>query len=297
MNFLLLSIGVAACAASVILIKGSGCHPVALAGWRLVLAAGLLTPVMLRAWREDGRSVWRLIDRSWPGAVLLAVHFITWAWGAKHTSAAHGTLIVNLVPVTMPFLLYLAEGDRITLREVLGSAVSLAGVVYLSLQAKSNDSAASLEGDVLCFVAMVLVALYMLVSRLRSRDRLPDGRATSLFLYVVPLYWMAGVTCFVICLFWPGAGYLLPPREDLPVQVLWLLGLAVIPTIIGHSLLNHCMRVMRAQIVAVVLAYVIYREVPGAKFYVSAVLVLAGALIVLLAPPPRKVPDAGAMEE
>ena len=98
-NCILLVVGVAACAASVILIKGSGCHPVALAGWRLCLAAALLTPIMLCARRGDPRPLSRLINRSAPGAVLLALHFITWAWGATHTSAANATLIVNLVPV------------------------------------------------------------------------------------------------------------------------------------------------------------------------------------------------------
>lgn len=279
-EYLLLVLGVYACSTAVLMIKASEVHPVMLAGWRLVLAAGLLTPVFWRAWRVDGRAVGVLLGRSWLGAVLLAAHFVSWAAGARMTLAANGSLIVNLVPVAMPFLAYFMVGDRITRREVVGTVVALAGVGVLMF-GRVDLGGAGFWGDVTCFVSMVLVTAYLVLSRKR-------GDGTSLWLYVVPLYWIAGVLCLVVGLVWPGTGEWLPADAR---EWLLLLGLAAVPTIVGHSLLNRCMRTLRSQVVSVAnlgqflfaggMAWLLFSEVPGVRFYAAGVLVVAGAVIIV----------------
>ena len=69
------------------------------------------------------------------------------------------------------------------------------------------------------------------------------------------------------------------------------MGLGIIPTIIGHSILNKSMQTMRSQIVPIVnlgqfifagiMAFFIFREVPKAIFYISAFFVISGSLIVI----------------
>ena len=87
-----------------------------------------------------------------------------------------------------------------------------------------------LAGDLVCFVSMLLFALYLALGR-RNRD------IPSIWLYVVPLYAIAGLACLVA-----GAGRLGAVLSFSAKEWLLLLALAVVPTIFGHSLLNGAMK-------------------------------------------------------
>ena len=279
---LVLAGGVVACSTSVLFIKGSQLHPATLACGRLVVAAICLGPFFLRDLRRYGAgpslvpgALW---SRSlWPG-VALGTHLITWNMGARLTTAANASLVVNMVPLATPLLL-LAVNERLTRREGLGTLLGLAGVVGMSARDLQLDRE-HFVGDLVCFGAMLLFAVYLVLGR-RSRE-LP-----SVFLYVVPVYSVAALTCAAACLWVPtplvGLG---DPRE-----LGMVLGLALLPTVLGHSALNYAMGRFRGQAVSVsnlaqplsaaVLAFVVLGEVPDAAFYLASVLILAGAASAL----------------
>ena len=70
-----------------------------------------------------------------------------------------------------------------------------------------------------------------------------------------------------------------------------ILALGVIPTVVGHSTLNYCMRHMRGQVVSIlslfqfvfvaVMAYLIWRKLPIWALYPACALLVTGAVIVL----------------
>jgi drug/metabolite transporter (DMT)-like permease len=80
-----------------------------------------------------------------------------------------------------------------------------------------------------------------------------------------------------------------------------MIGLAAIPTVCGHSLLNSAMRRIRGQIVSLcnssqflfagVMGYLIFGEVPRAIFYAASAIVLAGVAIVVFSAPPAPSAD------
>lgn len=281
-RYALLVLAVFACSTAVLMIKASALHPSVIAAGRLLLASALLTPAMLAAWRRSGRPAPRhVLGRAAPGALLLALHFLTWAAGAQMTAAANASLIVNLAPVAMPFLLLALAGERVNRMEVVGSGVALSGVALLTAPALRLGT--SIAGDALCFGSMLLFAGYLAVSKVR-RSELP------LWVYVVPLYWMAGLVC-------SGFALAMAPRTlEFPLRE-WLLlaGLAVIPTIVGHSLLQYCMSHLRGQTVSIVnlgqfvfagaIAFVLFDERPAGAFYLAAALVVAGAVTVIRGAP------------
>jgi len=298
--FLLLVLGIFACSTSVILIRHSELHPALLAAWRLILAALFLSPLWLAARRREKESFgWRQIRRSFIPGFLLALHFISWAAGARMTFAANATLIVNMVPLVMPFILFLLMRERINRAEIAGTLLGLLGVIVLSWGDYRLEPA-NLAGDFVCFASMVLFALYLGYGRLNREVR-------SIWLYLVPLYAIAGIICLVVAL--PFAH----PLEGMTGQEwLLMLGLAFIPTILGHSLLNFSLKHFGGQAVSVcnlgqfifagVLAWVVFNEVPHGPFYVAGVLVVLGAAIVVFAmprsaPPPVRAPIAEAREE
>jgi drug/metabolite transporter (DMT)-like permease len=287
-SLLLLALGVFACSTAAILIKASSTHPAVLASVRLLLAAGLLLPIFLREWRlfPDAVTPERLRRSILPAAVL-AAHFISWAWGARLTLSAQASLIVNLAPVAIPFFLHWLVNERVNRREIIGTVVAIGGVTLLSVR-DALAGGGDLLGNLVCFGSMLLFACYLALGR-RNRD-LP-----SLWLYVVPIYFIAGLICAVVAIPWWTTLDFGSTRE-----LSLLAGLAVIPTIVGHTLLNRSMRQLRGQVVSVcnvgqflfagMMAYFFFGEIPPPLFYAASGIVLAGIGIVVFSapsPPPR----------
>jgi drug/metabolite transporter (DMT)-like permease len=287
-SYLLLLLGVFTCSTAVIQIKASHTHPFVLAALRLLIASVLLAPL---AWREYRRHRAAFdhthLRRTFLPAVVLALHFLTWSYGARMTIAAQASLVVNLAPAAIPFFLHWIVGERINRVEILGTLLALAGVIVLSVRAALGGGG-DFWGNVVCFGSMLLFAWYLALGR-RNRD------FPSLWLYVVPVYAQAAVFCLVAALPWLDTFAVGDSRE-------WLLmlGLAVLPTIFGHSLLNASMRRFRGQVVSLwnvgqfifagLMAFYLFGESPAPTFYFASLLVVAGVATVVLAaptPPPR----------
>lgn len=281
-DLLVLMVGVFASSLSVIFIKDSTSHPIWLSGIRLLVAAVFLTPLFVIHARKNPTGVSaQQIMRSFPGGVMLAVHFITWAMGARLTYAINGTLIVNLATVALPFIMWGVNHERINRREIIGSLIALLGVVIL-VGGRLQISGQNVRGDLLCFVSMILYCFYIAFGR-------RNGMGRSLWLYVVPLYYISGVMCVSIALLTPGIP--LPPISMHEVAMLICLGL--IPTVIGHSIMNWCIKSMRGQVVSTanlfqfgfagISGYLIFNEKPSLLLYPMCVLIIIGSLIVIRA--------------
>jgi drug/metabolite transporter (DMT)-like permease len=287
-RYVFLLLGVFGCSTSVILIKSSATHPMLLVPARLLIAAVLLSPMFWLDWQKNRTAFTRAhLRRTTLPAVVLALHFITWTYTARMTLAAQATLIVNLVPIAIPFFLHSLVGERINRTEIIGTLIAIAGLILLTA-ADALAGTGTLFGNLLGFGSMLLFAWYLALGR-RNRD------FPSLWLYVVPVYLQAGVLCSLAAIPWFDTF----PNGSLREWSL-LVGLAVLPTIVGHSLLNLSLRHFRGQIVSLcnvgqfifagVMAYFLFNEHPAALFYVSSAIVISGiALVIFSAPtaPPR----------
>ena len=288
-RFILLFAGVFACSTSAIFIKASHVHPIVLTALRLTIAVVLLAPVYLRERRRHREAMQGInLARTLPPAAVLAAHLISWSIGARMTAVAQSTLIVNLVPVAMPFFLFWFVKERIARTEVIGTAVAVLGLVLLTSH-DSGSGTGSLPGNLVCVGSMLLFALYLALGR-RNRD------FPSIWLYVIPIYAQAAIICLVVSLPWIGSFPVASAKE-------WslMLGLAVFPTVIGHSILNASMRHIRGQIVSLcnvsqfvfagIMAVILFRELPPAIYYFSSALVVSGVVLVVLATPPDSLPE------
>ncbi len=278
--------GVFACSTAVIMIKASATHAFALSAFRLLVAGIALLPLFLRAWRRHRAQVTpRDLARALLPGAFLALHFITWTIGARLTLAANASLIVNMVPVAMPLLLHTMLGEAISRGERRGTALAMAGVIVLGASA-ARVSLTTLAGDAICLLSMLLFAVYLIFGRINRH--LP-----SIWLYVVPLYLGAGLICLVVALPFTPVFQPYPVRE-----IALLLGLGLVPTVLGHSALMRAMKALPPQRVAILnlgqfvfgalLAWWFFHEVPGPLFYAATVLLLGGAVTAIRAsvPPP-----------
>src|SRR5262245_24624259 len=284
----LLFVGVFACSTAVIFIKASAVDPVLLSSFRLLGAALLLFPLFEQARRRQAGSFGlRELRRSILPGLVLAAHFVSWVIGARMTLAANASLIVNMVPLAMPFLLFFVAGERIARVELFATALGLTGILILSAgDLQSGD----LAGDLVCFLSMLLFALYLALGR---RNR----RIPSIWLYLGPLYTVSGLAGLAA-----GAGRLRTVLAFPAREWLLLLTLAVVPTIFGHSLLNGAMKHFRGNVVSVcnvgqfvfagVLAWIVFSELPKPAFWPAALLVVVAAVIALYGTRDTRAPES-----
>ncbi len=289
----ILLVGVAACATAVIQTRASHVSPGLLAAVRLLGAALVLAPVWWWLVRSsDHRPSWAQVRMVLVPAGLLWLHFITWALGGRLVPSAHATLLCNLAPAAMPLVALALLGERPVRRELMGTALCLVGVVVLAGGGEAL-SGAHLAGDALCLGSMLLFTAYLALGR-RHREAFPH-----LMLYLVPLYAVAGVIGFLA---W-GVAQVLPqppaavlwtssaPITDPGREALLLVGVTVLPTVVGHGILNWGVRTVSAQMVSLVnltqfmfaglFAWLLWTEVPALRLWLAAPLICGGIAIAL----------------
>jgi len=261
-------------------------HPILLASYRLLFASFCLSPFFFKKLKEHrDNNLWPHLRASLLPGILLGAHFSLWIMAVKMTTIVNATLIVNLVPVAMPFFMFALIRERITAYELIGTLLALAGL-YLLVAGDLSLNRQHFEGDVVCLIAMVLLTAYLALGR-------KNRKIVSIWLYIVPLYFVGGLFCFIIALFFTN-----PIQAYSSVDIAVVAGIVLIPTIIGHSILNHCMKYMRGQIVSIfnlsqfifagIMGYFFLHEIPPKTFYLASVIIVAGAVIAIRGKPARK---------
>lgn len=271
--------GVMCGATAVIMIKAGDEHPFLVASFRLLIAALVLSPFFIRDLKSySGRYGLTQVGWTVAPAIALAIHFMSWVIGARETFVANASLLANLTPVAMPFFVWLFFREKVTRRELFGTALTLTGVVMLTY-ANLQVSPENFRGDLICFGSMLAFACYLALGR-------KNGGRLSLWLYMVPLYAIAGLICLLTALF------VVDPIKPYTLKnVLLIVGLGVIPTVFGHTILNYSLKFFRGQIVSVcnltqpifagIFGFIIFHEKPSANYYPAAITILIGVIIVL----------------
>jgi drug/metabolite transporter (DMT)-like permease len=278
---ILLIFGVFCGSTAVIMIKASDEHPLLVASYRLLVAAAALLPFFIRDLKYTAAPYgWKQVGWSALPAVALAVHFMSWVIGARMTQVANASLIANLTPVAMPFFVWIFFSERINRQEIIGTLFTLAGLIILT-SSNFQVSKTNFIGDLICFGSMLAFAFYLALGR-------KNGSRISLWLYMVPLYLIAGIICFLCAL-----PFINPIKSYTLANLLYMVGLGLIPTVLGHTILNYSLKTFRGQVVSVTnltqplfagfLGFFIFHEAPKTVFYGAAGLIITGVIIVLLA--------------
>ena len=140
-------------------------------------------------------------------------------------------------------------------------------------------SGTQLWGDFLALAGAWFVAGYLLIGR-QLRHRM------SLLTYIYIVYGMAALMLIGLALLSGASFTQLPNGEPYPASVfVWLLLLAILPQLVGHSSYNYALRFLPPTYVAIValaepigaslLALVVLHEVPPP-------LTIAGAIVILI---------------
>lgn len=276
--YLALAVGVLAVSGASILIRAATAPPAVIAFWRLALTALLLgLPAAWRHPRTDWPrgAEWRACAAS--GAAL-ALHFVSWIASLRYTTVAASVLLVTLHPVVV------LAAEALLLREpaapsrVLGAALALAGTAVIAAGDLSLAGPA-LAGDLLAVLGAACMAAYLLIGR-RVRQRLPVLVYATVVYGAAALLILAGLAAAGV----PVLGY--GARE-----YALFLALALLPTVMGHTVFNWVLAYLPASVVSVailgepvgaaLLAWLVLGERPGPRVLWGGAAILAGVLLAV----------------
>ncbi|RMG65235.1 MAG: DMT family transporter [Calditrichaeota bacterium] len=210
--------------------------------------------------------------------LMLALHFASWIAAVQTTTIAHALVLGSTHPVFTLLIAphFLKESSRWQPR--VAAVLTLAGVVLISGQ-DFFRAPPRLAGDLLAVVSALFVSIYVQIAR-RVRHQF------SLRPYLFVVYGTAALVLVVVNL---GTG---TPLVGYPPQAhFWMLMLALIPTGVGHSLINWAARHLEAHkvnfailgepVIASLLAYWLFAEQPAGWFFPGAALILGGIALAL----------------
>ncbi len=208
----------------------------------------------------------------------LSLHFATFIFAVKQTTVANATFLVNTSPVMLAVLSPFAIGERTTSREAASVLVAMGGILLVAHA--GNGFRAFGLADVSALLAAFFVALYSLVGRhLRS-----NGISTAC--YTSYVYSAAALVALLMI----GALGTHTFRSYNTQTVIAILGLAFLPTALGHSLYNYSLGSVKAvtanlfpllePIVASIFAVSLFGEVPNTVQISGYILILLAVTIV-----------------
>ncbi|MFY9553644.1 MAG: DMT family transporter [Blastocatellia bacterium] len=261
----------------IIMLERDDVPPLVIAFYRMAIASVLLLPIALTFKPRELASFTRKdIGLLILGGVFLAVHFGAWITSLKYIPIATSVVLVNSHPLFVVIASYFFLGESPSRRGVIGTAIGLIGMLVIAREAL-NSFEPALKGDGLALLGALAVVGYFIIGR-KARSRI------SLFGYVTPLY----VVCSLILLIWVLLiGDALAPYKASTWG--YLAALAIVPTIIGHTVFNWALKHVRPSaislaflgepVVASLLAMIVFAQRPPLTTFIGGALVLAGVYL------------------
>lgn len=275
-----------------------------IAAWRLGLSGLILLPLALSRRRAELRAINRHELRlALLSGFFLALHFAAWITSLEYTSVASSVVLVTTTPLWVAVLAPLLLREALTRSVLLGMLLALGGGIVVGLNDACSLSSRGLAcppmteffgdraflGNFLALFGAWMAAGYTIIGR-RLRA------STSLLTYIFLVYGMAAVA---LCGFMLAAGE--SPFGYTPQAYLWLVLLALVPQLLGHSSFNWALRYLPAAYVSIsllgepvgttILAYFLLEERPTMVKIFGAILILVGILIASQRPGKSKVND------
>lgn len=238
---LVLYLGVLSSCFSALLVRQSEAPSLTIATLRLFWTMVILTPITVwRHWAEVRQTSLRDLVGCALSGIFLALHFTTWFESLKWTSVASSTVLgcTEVIFVSLGFALFLR--GTIPKLGVVAIGLSFLGSMVLAL----NDGGSGgiglrpIYGDMLAVLCAVLIAVYTLIGRVKRGTM--STTVYTFFTYLsclLTLLVLDGVTAT------PVLGW--PLREHLVA-----IGLAVLCTLLGHSLHSWSLKYISPSYVA-----------------------------------------------
>jgi len=197
------------------------------------------------------------------GGLFLSLHFSFWISSLKFTSVASSVVLVATNPIFVGIFSYLFFKEKQPTELILGIILSFSGSIILAvgdsgLQGLAVQNPSFLLGDILAFLGAIMASGYLVVgSKLREEM---DVLSYTSMVYTFSAFFLliASISSGL-----PFAGY----KQS---SYFYMVLLAIIPQLIGHTAFNWALKHLKASMVAItilgepigasILAYIILGE-------------------------------------
>ncbi|MDG1544970.1 MAG: DMT family transporter [Candidatus Poseidoniia archaeon] len=279
--YLALLIGMFAISASAILIRHSTSEPLVIGSYRQAFATLIFLPFIMKDKGSELRSQsYSTHMEMILAGILLGTHFSFFITSVKETSVAASVLLATCHVVYVSILGWFFFGEMLSKKAIIGTSISLGGIVIL-FGGDLLDNPGNFTGNFFAFISGILAGLYYLSGRkLRKTVSLPT--------YAFVVYLFSFLTMFSIVLIQNLTYQNLSLSE---IQLFLLM--ALIPTLLGHTMQNWALGYLPAYIVSIsllaepigsgLLAWLFFQEVPSFGVILGGLIVLFGLYVVILA--------------
>ena len=284
--FAALAAGVLIVSTASILIRwaqAEGVPSLAIAAWRLTLAALVLAPlVWLKARVEIAAMPRRTLGLALASGVFLALHFASWIASLEYTSVASSVALVTTNPIWIALFSVLVLRERMPSLRLAAVTLALAGSGVI-LWADSGGGAASASapqpalGNTLALIGSLTVCGYLLIGQ-----KLRAGM--SLIAYIGLVY-----ACAALCLMAAALASSTTLTGYSTVAWACLAGMALGPQLLGHGAFNYALKHVTSTTIALtvlgepvgsaLLAWLLFGEAISAIKLAGMALLLGGIFL------------------
>ena len=286
-TYVVLAIGLFASSTAAILIRlaqDASIPSLLIAAGRLTIATLVLTPLTLR---NHWHSIRQLVRRDFAliglSGAFLALHFINWITSLELTSVLISVVLVSTSPLWIAVLERIFLHIRLAPTILLGLLAAIVGGIIISLPVDGTQIQLGrnpLLGSMMALAGAFTIAVYLVIGR-SVRAKLP----------LLPYIWLVyGIAALITTLVVLLTGT--PVFGHDPQGYLWVLAIALIPQLIGHSSFNYVLRHLPATLVGVIgqlepaasaaLAVILFNEVPRPVQLIGSLVVVVGVILAIV---------------
>jgi len=212
--------------------------------------------------------------------VMLSLHFATFIVAVKFTTVANATFLVSTSPVMLAVLSPILIRERTTSREGVGVIIATLGILLVANAGNGFRSFAL--ADFSALLAAMFVSFYSIIGRfLRTH-----GVSTAC--YTAYVYSIATIVTFSLVEMLGSNTF----RAYDATNAFAILGLALVPTLLGHSLYNYSLGSVKAvtanlfpllePILSSTFAVPLFGEIPTLTQLIGYFLILFAVVIVVI---------------
>jgi drug/metabolite transporter (DMT)-like permease len=264
---------------------------IVIAALRLGFAVVAIAPFAIFRYRNELRALTHreLLLGAFSGSCL-AIHFAAWITSLEYTSVVSSVVLVSTGPLWVALLSPLFLREPLTRYVLIGMLLALLGGVVIALGDSCQidhglvcpSLSGFLRGDALLGNFLALVGAWALAGYLMIGRSLRSGMSLVPYIFVV---YGAAATALFAAMFASGQS----PLGFSGLTYVWILLLALLPQLIGHTTYNWALRYLPVTLVAIttlgepigsaVLAYFILREMPASLTLFGGLVILVGIYV------------------
>lgn len=274
------------------LAQDNGIPSMMVATGRLLLASVIITPLVLRRYRDQLAQLTRLDMVLVIGAGFwVAVHFVLLAYALENATVLVVSVIINTSPLWVALLEKTFLKANIPRVVFVGLVLALMGSAIISIGSGGTPGDAPGNptlGAILTLLAAAAGAVYIII-----------GRKERAKISILPYVWMVfGIGGLFGCV-----GMLLTQTSLTGHSTngyFWLLALAVGPQLVGHSGFNYALGYISATLVSLstqaivitstIVAFFVFHEVPGHFDIIGSVIIVFGVSVAILGQRKKRTP-------